>query len=102
MECFTADFLRLFTYKRQNLAFGRTAGNSPSNPSILGIFLKFRNFVRSLVLSHLATREAARAFTLCNPGQSIWHKVKKYSKTGQEYKNLISNFACFLTAFVRV
>ena len=37
-----------------------------------------------------------------NPGQNIWHKVKKYSKTGQDYKNLISDFACFLTAFVKV
>ena len=47
MDCFTADFLRRFTKKRQNLVFGRTSGYSPSDPSILGIFLKFRNFVRS-------------------------------------------------------
>ena len=33
-----------------------------------------------------------------NPGQNIWHKVKKSSKTGQDFKNLLSNFACFLTA----
>ena len=37
-----------------------------------------------------------------NPGQNIWHKVKKYSKIGQEFKNVISNFACFLTAIVNV
>ena len=41
MDCFTADFLRLFTEKRQNLAFGWAAGYSPSDPSISGIFLKF-------------------------------------------------------------
>ena len=41
VECFTADFLQCFTRKRQNLVFGRTTGNSPSNPSISGIFLKF-------------------------------------------------------------
>ena len=47
MGCFTADFLRFFTEKRQNLAFGWTARYSPSDPSILGIFLKFTNFLRS-------------------------------------------------------
>ena len=45
MECFTADFLRFFTDKRQNLALGWTAGYSPSNPSISGILLKFPNFL---------------------------------------------------------
>ena len=28
-----------------------------------------------------------------NPGQNIWHKVKKYSKTGQDSKNVIPNCA---------
>ena len=37
-----------------------------------------------------------------NPGQNIWHKVKKSSKIGQDFKNLLSNFACFLTAIVKV
>ena len=43
VECFTADFLQLFTKKRQSLAFGWTAGYSPSNLSISGIFLLFRH-----------------------------------------------------------
>ena len=47
-ECFTADFLQFFTKKRQNLAFGLTAGYSSSNPEISGIFLKFPNFLISL------------------------------------------------------
>ena len=47
MECFTADFLRFFTEKRQNLAFGWTAGYFPSNPSVSGVFLKFPSFLRS-------------------------------------------------------
>ena len=51
MECFTADFLRFFTKKHQNLALGWTAGYLPSNPSILGIFLKFPNFLRSCLKS---------------------------------------------------
>ena len=45
MECFTTDFLRFFTKKCQNLTFGWTAGYSPSNPSISGIFRKFPNFL---------------------------------------------------------
>ena len=45
MECFTADFLQFFNKKRQNLTFGWTAGYSPLNPNILGIFLKLPNFL---------------------------------------------------------
>ena len=37
-----------------------------------------------------------------NPGQIIWHRAKKSSKTEQAFKNVISNFACFLTAIVNV
>ena len=35
-----------------------------------------------------------------NPSQNIWHKLKKYSKIGQDFKNVISKFAWFLTAIV--
>ena len=41
MECFTTDFFQFFTEKRQNLAFGWTAGYLPSNPSFSEIFVKF-------------------------------------------------------------
>ena len=37
-----------------------------------------------------------------NPGQNIWHKVKKPSKIGQDFENLLPNFACSLTAIVKV
>ena len=37
-----------------------------------------------------------------NPVQNIWHKVKKYDKIGKDFKNITSNFACFLTANVNV
>ena len=30
-----------------------------------------------------------------NPGQNIWHKVKKFSKIGQDFKNVLSNFPGF-------
>ena len=63
MECFTADSLRFFTKARQNLAFGWTAGYSPSNSNIPGIVLKVPNFLRSEVLSCSATGEAARTLT---------------------------------------
>ena len=33
-----------------------------------------------------------------NPEQNIWNKVKKSSKIGEDWKHLISNFACFLKA----
>ena len=37
-----------------------------------------------------------------NPGQNIWNKLEKSSKTGQDEKSLISTFACFLTATAKV
>ena len=37
-----------------------------------------------------------------NPGQDIWNKIEKSSKTGQDKKSLISTFACFLTAAAKV
>ena len=60
MECFTVDFLRFFTKKRQHLTFGWALGYLPLNPSISVIFL---DFLRSLVLSRSATREPTRIFT---------------------------------------
>ena len=44
MEQFTGDILQFFT-KKQHLAFGRTAGNLPSNQSFWKNFLKFPNFL---------------------------------------------------------
>ena len=37
-----------------------------------------------------------------NHSQNIWHKLKKYSKIGQDLKNVVSNFVCFLTVIVNV
>ena len=45
---------------------------------------------------------ALYAIAIYNPGKNIWHKVKIYNKIGQDFKNMISNFACFLTAIVNV
>ena len=44
MKCFSTGFLRFITEKRQN--FEWTAGYSPSNPRVSGIFLKYANFLR--------------------------------------------------------
>ena len=40
-----------------------------------------------------ATRHFKRS--TYNPGQNIWHKVEKSNKAGQDFKSLLSNFACF-------
>ena len=37
-----------------------------------------------------------------NRGQCIWIWIEKSSKTGQDRKNLIFTFACFLTATVKL
>ena len=46
-KCFAADILQFFTEKCQNSAFRIPAGYSPSNPSILVVFLKVPNFIKS-------------------------------------------------------
>ena len=37
-----------------------------------------------------------------NPRQIIWNKIGESSKIGQDKKSLISAFACFLAAIVKV
>ena len=37
-----------------------------------------------------------------NPGQNIWHKLKKSSKIGQDFKNFYQILQFFLTAIVKV
>ena len=37
-----------------------------------------------------------------NPGQNVWHKVKKSSKIGQDVKKCLSNSAYFLTVIIKV
>ena len=86
MECFTADFLWFFNKKRQNLVFGWTAGYSPSNQNISGIFLKFPNFLRS---SRSATRDAVR--TLLSGDNNLvpfhlrWRKIVLKSEKVSKY-----------------
>ena len=43
-----------------------------------------------------------REYQTYNPGQGIWNKMEESSKTGQEKKNLVSVFACFLTDIDKV
>ena len=62
-----------------------------------GIGKKWVNIKRKLNWSrNLGTMD------VCNPGQNIWNKLKKSSKTGQEKKSLVSTFASFLTAIAKV
>ena len=37
-----------------------------------------------------------------NPWQNIWHEVEKSSKIVQDFKSLLSNFARFLRAIVKL
>ena len=41
-------------------------------------------------------------WTTYDPGQNIWNKIEKSSKTGHDKKSLISTFASFLTAIAKV
>ena len=36
-----------------------------------------------------------KIFCSDSPGENIWHKVKKFSKIGQDFKNVLSNFPGF-------
>ena len=37
-----------------------------------------------------------------NPGQNIWNKIEKSSKTGQKKKILMTTVACFLTVIAKL
>ena len=50
MECFTADFFWILQ-NCQNLSLGSRLTTYPSIPSISGISMKFRNFLRTKVVS---------------------------------------------------
>ena len=55
------------------------------------------------IIVHLFFAEKRNPFAItCNPGQNVWNKIEKSSKTGQDKKSLISTFACFLTATAKV
>ena len=41
-------------------------------------------------------------FSSDNPSENIWHEPKKFSRIGQDFNNVISNFACSVTAIVNV
>ena len=41
-------------------------------------------------------------FEFYNLGKNIWKKIEKFGKTGQDKKILVSTFACFVTAIVKV
>ena len=55
-----------------------------------------------LFLKAYCIKTMTAEFNIYNPGQNILQKVKKYSKIRQDLKNVIFNFACFLTTVVNV
>ena len=62
--------------------------------------LQFRD--RICFFQPLFSKWLMEKYQIYNPGKNICLKVKKSSKSGQDFKNLSSNFACFLTAIVKV
>ena len=94
MECFTGDFLLFLP--RQNLAFGWSAGYSPSNPSISEIFLKFPNFLRLMSFGnsyiHFLVIIIQFRFT-CGEGK-LCSKVKKSTNVLSKIV-VIYLFCCF-------
>ena len=58
-------------------------------------------FINLLICSSYASLKCSM-YNMYNPSQNIWHEVKKYRKIEQDFKNIISNFAPFLTAIVNV
>ena len=59
------------------------------------LFIHLYLLTMQLLKSHIPRRTF-------NPGQNIWNKRKKSSKTGQDKKSLISTFACVLTAIAKI
>ena len=43
-----------------------------------------------------------KVVSLRNPNKNNWQNLKKYSKLGQDFKNLISNLAWFLRAIINI
>ena len=75
---------------------------------LLHIFIFYHNLRNALKLHKMSKTSSLKETGpnyyqkfVCsdNLGENIWHKVKKYSKIGQDFKNLLSCFACFLSEF---
>ena len=84
---------------KSNLVVSVFFSNMAAHEQISGLYM--HSFLRYSFQSKINSAiDLSGAF--CNPGQNIWCKVEKSSKVGQDFKSLLSNFACFLTAIVKV
>ena len=63
MECFTTDVSQVCSTNVKICFLGGQLSTFPSIPSISAISLKFSNFLKPKVLSHLPTREATHMFS---------------------------------------
>ena len=63
MECFIPNFSQFWSTTVKIRLLGGRLNTFPSIPNISEISLKCPNFLRSKVLSRLATRDATRTFT---------------------------------------
>ena len=59
----------------------------------------YRNFPKIQMLRRLGQAYGKKCVCSNNPGQNIWHKVKSYNKIGQDFKNIIYNFAVFFDSY---
>ena len=66
--------------------------------TLLIIIIQLKNYVLLSMKLHSFEFFSNKKITY-NPGQNIWQKVKRYNKTGQGFKNIISNFACFFDSY---
>ena len=69
---------------------------------VVEILLSYKKCPKIQVWSKLGQVSVKKFVCSDNPGQSIWHKLKKYCKIGQDYKSLISKFEFFLSAFLKI
>ena len=69
---------------------------------VVEILLSYKKCPKIQVWSKLGQVSVKKFLCSDNPGQNIWHKLKKYSKIGKDHKSLISKFAFFLITFLKI
>ena len=61
------------------------------NYKVICTLLKYRLSISNIYWYESDLFELSNIYVvLYNPGQNIWHKVKRYNKIGQDFKNIIS------------
>ena len=61
--------------------------------------MEFEKSFKNSILKETGPRYGQKFVCSENPGQNIWHKVKKFSKSGQNFKDLLFNFVGFFDSY---